>query len=428
MPRHMVEEDEYEDEASGDEGEDEGGGMEGPSRGFRPSPPRMVQGRVRPGSMLRDRGDFERSVTGVVLPADIDRDKLFQWMQKRIAQAPELPPPTRTVRGGIESKRVYDPAKAADPLAKALKARPSSMALAKPSSRRAAAPEPEEDEGENEGHAEREVLIDPSTLRDQDMPHYKFELRVQNECVELFHYSPHGSKSLEALADEVCEVASDTASQRGGTPQSEMDGLHQMDEPSVTGQVAQQMRHAEVLLQQVMNSTSTRERSLLRENESLRKRCQELENGRIAMIQQYEEMMSDKHARELQVRQIEKSEERKEKIADGLLIGIPTVLNRLLGARALPEPSTPEREMMKGIMGSLTEEQFQKLQAILTPEQIVGLASLYSSFAEQEEKGSSGVHTPSPPPPQQQHPQPSPQSQAHATGYMAPLALKSKKK
>lgn len=156
--------------------------------------------------------------------------------------------------------------------------------------------------------------------------------------------------------------------------------------PNKTGLVAQSMRHTEAMMrystvaigQVIANQSRTIER-LSAENEALLK-----QHARTFEV--LEELQSHKHEREIEIRKAEFKEQVTRDMVNKAGLLLPSLVNRVVGKRLLPERTTPLEESIKQFMSSLTEDQMMTLAGVLTPEQQIALGSVVQSFDKRDEQ------------------------------------------
>lgn len=325
---------------------------------------------VRPRGRSKKDRDPEPRMASVM--SEMDRTKLFSWLVKTIAVVTPKP-----VKKPFKAKIKPKPVKAP----------------------------PDDDSDDEDELSESDIDEDAAELEDEENARgYTFDLRHLNASggttVEQFTYTL--GKSVEMFADEIADRAEEDVAGIGekshyvvtseivkgrhafylNPPDDEGDS-YQTDAPTQRGQVSQNMRHTESLLQHMLSSTSVRERSMLKQIQDQQKRIRELEEGRMEMLRGFEDMISQKHLRDIETQSAAMAERRKEQVMDQVTQLLPSVANKFLGARTLPEPTTPEREIMKGLMGSFTDDQFQKLRSVLNPVQTASFLELYESLAKE---------------------------------------------
>jgi hypothetical protein len=318
----------------------------------------------------------------------LDRSNLFTWLKKAIDRAESQKPPLPIAKTEIIRRK------------EELRLEKKAATFKGNAKERALRLKREQEEAEaQEEEEEDERFAAEPTL-------YTFELRHLGDRsvapVEQFHYDPL-KDTIEALTEEIAERAEDDAAGVGELCKyalvtdiargrhafwinpPDMEGeSSSVDAPNGRGLVQQSIRHSEVLLHSHVSSTAARERAYMKENEALRKRCTQYEDRHMKMIEQQEEFMSRRMERDLTLRREVRSEERFDKVAESLMMGVPAVMNRFLGSKALPEASTPRNEMVKNLMGSVTDVQFNKLREIFETPQLMTFMELYQSFEKEE--------------------------------------------
>lgn len=170
--------------------------------------------------------------------------------------------------------------------------------------------------------------------------------------------------------------------------------------PSKKGLMSQLMRHQEKIIKVAMGSVQrvidTQARALRDKDE----RINTLESKQVETIRMTEELVSGKHARDIELRRIEKKEKRMDEVLGMAVQGAPMLLQMVAasGQKSSPaeEPPPPEMNSAKesplenlvdSIIGSFTLEQFQNIakSGLFQPEQVMMLMELAKYVNAKEE-------------------------------------------
>lgn len=157
--------------------------------------------------------------------------------------------------------------------------------------------------------------------------------------------------------------------------------------PTRSGLVAQQMRHNEVILRSshfMMGQTLT---ALQRDNEALREENHKLREERREYIEHYEELLSQRHERDLKTKEHEFMLQAKGDAWNKITLIAPALVNKMLGKKLLPEKTTPEAMAFKSLVDSITPEQMQSLQSVFTPDQVISFLQLYEANRDKDPNG-----------------------------------------
>ena len=120
------------------------------------------------------------------------------------------------------------------------------------------------------------------------------------------------------------------------------------------------------------------EGSKLREIDRLDRRNDSLEQRLEATREEIERSKDKNHERALAKAKFDGDERRLDQVISTGRTMVPFMVNSIAKKALLPTGETSVlMEALKPIMESLTEEQYGKLQEILDPNQLVGLAELY---------------------------------------------------
>ena len=174
-----------------------------------------------------------------------------------------------------------------------------------------------------------------------------------------------------------------------------MDDMEDIDELATQkGLLSQLMRHQEKTMKVGLGGSAKLQETLMRMCESKDRRITELEERTVELAKTYEELLSGKHARDLEYRKLDNDERRKEQVAGILMQSVPLLLNKFMTGRALPEsttasaqsampsalgdkpfnePVTPLENMLEGFLQSFTPPQLNQIMVsgIFTPPQMM---------------------------------------------------------
>jgi len=250
----------------------------------------------------------------------------------------------------------------------------------------------------------------------------------ETEALSTWDFDPHGPNAEEEirdLANLITEEASEDVEARGYGAQKYVVKIQKLAGQTIfrlvgpprdnwdddlaeganeKGLVAQAMRHTEFMTRalaagyaDVMDQQRNMARELREENKSLRRR----EAG---MMQAYENMLQATHLRDLEVKKMDRAEQRKDQVAGIIMNALPGISAKLLGrgsaaAAAAAGPASPIEEQIEAIVGTLRPEQLQEVMATgtlkLDDGQKMGLFQLVSVLVERaearaEQAGSTG--------------------------------------
>ncbi len=157
-----------------------------------------------------------------------------------------------------------------------------------------------------------------------------------------------------------------------------------------TGHVAQMMRHNEAIMRIATVASGQALSYLQRVNASQGETIEKLIAERMANFEVVETLKSQHFERALILEKERNQDKRTQDAFEKLMALAPVVVNKIAGKRLLPEHTTPEKEMLKSLLESLTPAQFESLQTILKPEQAVLIASMMEQFSREEPPSQSG--------------------------------------
>jgi hypothetical protein len=161
----------------------------------------------------------------------------------------------------------------------------------------------------------------------------------------------------------------------------DFDTTGQTDSPTPAGIVNQTMRHNEAIMRTnnlgMGEAFRTMQAVLTRQAETIER----LESARMESIEVLESLMTSKHERELELLQAAQKGETQKEMVDKLSPLIPLVANKLVGRKLLPAPD-PQSMMLNEFFKTLTPEQLEQLNNVLTPEQALVVLSLAQNFVD----------------------------------------------
>ena len=120
------------------------------------------------------------------------------------------------------------------------------------------------------------------------------------------------------------------------------DDLEEIDELAThKGVLSQLMRHQEKVMKVGLGGASKNQDSLLRQLESAQKRITELEERHMENTKVYEELLSGRHARDLELRKLDNEEKRKEQIGGMLMNVAPMLIGKLMAGKSATGATEP---------------------------------------------------------------------------------------
>lgn len=143
------------------------------------------------------------------------------------------------------------------------------------------------------------------------------------------------------------------------------------------------MRHTHASAQLALGHTVDIVRHYKEESERKDARIRELEEAREKALAMYEELLSMKHERELEMLRAQNSEKRKDQLLDKLDMLVPIAMSKVLPASKTPALG---EELMRQLLKSLTREQLGQLVSHLSPEQAALIHEIYIAYCEREEQ------------------------------------------
>lgn len=158
---------------------------------------------------------------------------------------------------------------------------------------------------------------------------------------------------------------------------------HDIDEESsLHGLVHQQMRHNESLFRTMTSGHSTTISLMARTIEGLTRRNDTLENDRMKTMLLMENLISESHKRELEVKRENKAEERKDLAIDKIVALLPLIGMKMLGPGGMPAlpNSDPRVIAVHELITSLNENELQSIAEKLGPEKQVLFENIIKAY------------------------------------------------
>lgn len=166
--------------------------------------------------------------------------------------------------------------------------------------------------------------------------------------------------------------------------------------PDQDGLVAQSMAQTRFFAEIHARSATYRERSLVEENQQLRRECADLRADAQKRFKLMEDLASQKHQRDLEIMREVGTQKRFDRGAETLELMVPFALNHFTGRKLLPE-TAPEALLIKSLADKITKDQFTQVAGVLGPELSATLWHLMSMVSKPKPEPAA------PPPSEQPH-------------------------
>jgi hypothetical protein len=153
------------------------------------------------------------------------------------------------------------------------------------------------------------------------------------------------------------------------------------------------MRHTHASAQLALGHTVDIVRHYQEESQRKDTRIRELEERHEKVLAMYEELLSMKHERELEMLRAQNSEKRKDHLLEKLDMLVPVAMSKVL-----PTTKTPAlaEELVRQFFKSMSRDQFQAIVGQLSPEQQAVVYEIYIAYGQREEnrakKKANGIH------------------------------------
>jgi hypothetical protein len=178
-------------------------------------------------------------------------------------------------------------------------------------------------------------------------------------------------------------------------PQYDDEDDGDLEDPSKKGLLMMTMRHQETTFKLAIQDRSDVMTVLKDENRELRERCRLLEERSIENMKAYEDLISGKHARDLEMKRLDNSEQRKDMALSTVLQGMPILIGKLVGgpeaaakmATQIPGGRTQLELLVEGFLKTLDGPQFGKIveSGLFSPVQVAGLVEIAKFCMERDE-------------------------------------------
>jgi len=157
------------------------------------------------------------------------------------------------------------------------------------------------------------------------------------------------------------------------------------DAPTNKGLLSQLMRHNEALTRGIATSAASMLSIATRRAESQDRLIEKLLEERQNMFETLEGAKSEQHTRDIALMIEDKNQTRKDQAFEKLMMLVPIVLNRIIGAKALPEKNDPLMMLLEPLVNSLSQDQLQAIGQQLKPEQMIAFVELLKTFQQKKQ-------------------------------------------
>lgn len=153
------------------------------------------------------------------------------------------------------------------------------------------------------------------------------------------------------------------------------------------GLLAQTRRHLEGMWKLTAGSINESMRSLREQNLALLEDNRKLQEMQLENFRLQQELLDRKQERQIQAMKAAASQRLKEQMLENLLPFVPIIINKIQGARTLPEMVHPDVEQFKLFLSTIKEDEFPHLMAIFGPRlaPIIDLMQRYKQEFEAKE-------------------------------------------
>jgi len=167
------------------------------------------------------------------------------------------------------------------------------------------------------------------------------------------------------------------------------------DVPNRKGLMGLLMRHQEGIYKLSVGEAKHMIDALTTQVREKDKTIADMQRSSIENLKVYEELLSGKHIRDLELRKVENKERRMDQLAGTVLQGFPLLVGKFLGGGAgavamqqAPGARSQMETLVEGFIKTLDSEQFNKIvnSGLFNPMQIAGLVEIVKFIMEREEE------------------------------------------
>lgn len=155
--------------------------------------------------------------------------------------------------------------------------------------------------------------------------------------------------------------------------------------PTTKGLLQQLMRHNEAYSRTMTTGITSLANLMVRRQESQERTIEALLEDRLKMFQTLESAKSQEHDRNMELMLTDGEQKRKDKAFEKIMTLVPLVVNKMIGAKLLPDKSDPLMMLLEPLITSMNAEQFQAIQQTLNPEQTMIFIELLQTFQKRRE-------------------------------------------
>lgn len=136
------------------------------------------------------------------------------------------------------------------------------------------------------------------------------------------------------------------------------------DLPNRKGLMGMLMRHQQTIMKMTVGQTKSWGEYLMQTIREKDNRIKALESNQLQNLKAFEELISGRHVRDMELRRMEKAEQRKDQAVGMLVNALPMVAMKAMGANPadMPVPQASRTdELVEGLMATIGHEQLQEL-------------------------------------------------------------------
>jgi hypothetical protein len=209
---------------------------------------------------------------------------------------------------------------------------------------------------------------------------------------DLAHHPVSGNEEVVDLVDEILETAQEDAIQRGlpiarfqvrsvtGAKTYFMMSVQEPENTAMNGNgdgfrisgggggggVFDETSNYGIQFLELAITAAREESNALREEvRRLREALEQRDRASLESLKIFEDLLTMQHVRDMEIRRMQKEEERMDKIGEMIKPVFGVAMNRMLGSKVLAEKSSGPLELVRTFMGSLNNEQLSFMGDLL---------------------------------------------------------------
>lgn len=171
-----------------------------------------------------------------------------------------------------------------------------------------------------------------------------------------------------------------------GADDDEEGGSASSEPPNKVGVTTMLMRHQEAIMRTATMGQAQVVGTLMRQNAVLSEMVEKFMSERLETVTLLESLLSRKQERDLEVQREASKQAMLTDAFDKIMTLAPIVVAKFAGKGSMPGVESPMEVQIRGLLETITPDQFQQLTGTLKPEQQFALAEIYQGLQDAEKK------------------------------------------